>query len=813
MKRFFTYLILPVLALAASCAKTEPVDFAHEQQAFKTLSDKILLEVIMPQASASTDEIYIVGAFNGGEAAIGNASYLMTHSETITSKWGIYLDPAQFQGGKTLADGFTFYNVEQGYERSSRNEAVSHTLTIGAGQWANVYADKWEKYFLPVDPDEGKIVLPEHDGVRIYIIDQTGWDAIALYQWGDVNNLGGEWPGAPVSGTWTANGQEYKYFEYSDEIFGLSQNLIFNNNNGGTQLADYNVTFAEGVQDYFFLVTADGVSEAPNPAEGGAVVIPDHDGVCVWLDDQTGWDEIPLYQWGDVNNFGGDWPGAQVAGSETLAGIEYKYFEYGDDIFGLAQNLIFNNNGGGTQLADYNITFEEGVKDYFFQVTADGATLLDGPGGGGGSVDPGPGPEPQPEQPKEDVVVFVQDLSGWDELALYTWGDKNVAGEDLCGGWPGIAPAGTQKVGTVVYKVFELKDALGRSENLIFNNNGAGSQTGDLALILEEVQFVQLADDGAGNIVATVIDPTQADIRIYIHNKTDWEEIALYAYGDAEAFGSWPGATPINVETVGDVEYLVFGLTADMAGKKLNLIVNNNGGGKQLEDFAITVPEDEIFLTINASYSLGPVDGNPRGADKKRIAIFVDDQTSWDAIALYQWGNVNDLGGGWPGAQPGGIITIGETDYKVFFYEDALGLSQSLIFNNNGGGTQLADYALKFEQNEYFLTVTDTGVTPIDNPTASVVFVDDQTGWEAITLYMWGDVNDLGGGWPGIPVSGTATVNEINTKAFVVMDAIGNSENLIFNNNGGGTQLPDYALKYERNAYYLKVTATGVNVF
>ena len=813
MKRFFTYLILPVLALAASCAKTEPVDFAHEQQAFKTLSDKILLEVIMPQASASTDEIYIVGAFNGGEAAIGNASYLMTHSETITSKWGIYLDPAQFQGGKTLADGFTFYNVEQGYERSSRNEAVSHKLTIGAGQWANVYADKWEKYFLPVDPDEGKIVLPEHDGVRIYIIDQTGWDAIALYQWGDVNNLGGEWPGAPVSGTWTANGQEYKYFEYSDEIFGLSQNLIFNNNNGGTQLADYNVTFAEGVQDYFFLVTADGVSEAPNPAEGGAVVIPDHDGVRVWVDDQTGWDEIALYQWGDVNNFGGDWPGAQVAGSETLAGIEYKYFEYGDDIFGLAQNLIFNNNGGGTQLADYNITFEEGVKDYFFQVTADGATLLDGPGGGGGSVDPGPGPEPQPEQPKEDVVVFVQDLSGWDELALYTWGDKNVAGEDLCGDWPGIAPAGTQKVGTVVYKVFELKDALGRSENLIFNNNGAGSQTGDLALILEEVQFVQLADDGAGNIVATVIDPTQADIRIYIHNKTDWEEIALYAYGDAEAFGSWPGATPINVETVGDVEYLVFGLTADMAGKKLNLIVNNNGGGKQLEDFAITVPEDEIFLTINASYSLGPVDGNPRGADKKRIAIFVDDQTSWDAIALYQWGNVNNLGGSWPGAQPGGIITIGETDYKVFFYEDALGLSQSLIFNNNGGGTQLADYALKFEQNEYFLTVTDTGVTPIDNPTASVVFVDDQTGWEAITLYMWGDVNNLGGGWPGIPVSGPATVNEINTKAFVVMDAIGNSENLIFNNNGGGTQLPDYALKYERNAYYLKVTATGVNVF
>ena len=812
MKRFFTYLILPVLALAASCAKTEPIEYAHEQQAFQAQSDKILLEVIMPQASASTDEIYIIGAFNGNDAAIGNASYRMTHSENITSKWGIYLDPAQFQGGKTLADGFTFYNVQQGYERSSRNEPVSHTLNIGPGQWANVYADKWEKYFKPADPDEGKVVLPEHEGVRIYIIDQTGWDAIALYQWGDVNNLGGEWPGAPVSGTWTANGQEYKYFEYGDEIFGLSQNLIFNNNNGGTQLADYNVTFAEGVKDYFFLVTADGVSEAPNPAEGGGSAIPEHDGVRVWVDDQTGWDEIALYQWGDVNNFGGDWPGAQVAGSETLAGIEYKYFEYGDDIFGLAQNLIFNNNNNGTQLADYNMTFEEGVKDYFFQVTADGVTPLDGPGGGGGGVDPGPGPEP--EQPKAPVIVYVQDLSGWDALTLYMWGDKNVDGKDLCGDWPGIAPTSeTQKIGTVTYKVFEIPDALGRSENLIFNNNGGGVQTADLALTLESVQYVQLADDGAGTVVATVVDPTQADIRIYIQNKTDWDQIALYAYGDAEAFGGWPGATPINVETVGDVDYLVFGLTADMAGKELNLIVNNNGGGQQLDAFAITVPEDEMFLVINASYSLGPVGGNPRGADKKRVAVFVDDQTGWDAIALYQWGDVNNLGGGWPGAQVGGTVTIGETAYKVFFYEDALGLSENLIFNNNGGGTQLADYGLKFEKNEYFLTVTAEGVTPIDNPTTSVVFVDDQTGWDAISLYMWGDVNDLGGGWPGIAVSGSATVNEVATKVFVVDDAIGHAENLIFNNNGGGTQLADYALKYERNAYYLKVSDAGVNVF
>ena len=39
-----------------------------------------------------------------------------------------------------------------------------------------------------------------------------------------------------------------------------------------------------------------------------------------------------------------------------------------------------------------------------------------------------------------------------------------------------------------------------------------------------------------------------------------------------------------------------------------------------------------------------------------------------------------------------------------------MGLSQNLIFNNNNGGSQLGDYAVKFEKVPYFLTVTATGV-------------------------------------------------------------------------------------------------------
>ena len=812
MKRIFTY--LSILALAAACSPKMEIEFDHERQAFETRADRILVEAILPQATAATDQVYIVGPFNGGEAAIGNPDYLLTRSETITAKWGVYLDPAAFQPGKSLADGFTFYNEQQGYERTSRNTSVEHQTGIGPGQWTNIYADKWEKYFLPVDPDEGKVVLPDHDGVRVYVIDNTGWDAIALYQWGDVNNLGGSWPGAPVAGTWKANNQEYKYFEYGDEVFGLTQNLIFNNNDNGVQLADYALTFSEGVADYFFEVTADGVTEIPSPAEGA--VDP-----RTAMTDASPWGVI-----GSIASTGNSWGADEPMFTDGTWHVCLALELTASDEFKFRKDASWDVNMGGSFVAlgepfavtqdgsNIKVT-EDGTYDLFLNPEAAVAIFVKAGdpvdlNAGGGDV---PGPV-EPTEPNDPVTIYVEDLSGWDALALYMWGDKNIDGADVSGSWPGLAPAGkTQKIGSVSYKVFEVKDALGRAENLIFNNNGEGEQTADLALTLEQTHFIRLAADEERKVAATVVDPTHPDIRIYIQNKTDWDELALYAWGDAEAFGPWPGATPVNTEVVGDVEYLVFGLDASMAGKTLNLIVNNNNNGKQLDEFAITVPDEEIFLTINASYTLGPVEENPRGADKNRVALFVKNQTTWEAFALYQWGEVNNLGGSWPGATSAGTVTIGDTDYSVFIFEDALGLNQHLIFNNGGAGIQHPDFDLKFEKNEYFLTVTDEGVTLQENPETVVVFADNQTSWTGMALYMWGDVNSLGGEWPGVQIGGSALVNGTATSAFVIDGALGKAENLIFNNNGGGSQLPDYALTFERNAYYLAVSDSGVATF
>ena len=62
--------------------------------------------------------------------------------------------------------------------------------------------------------------------------------------------------------------------------------------------------------------------------------------------------------WGDVNNLNGDWPGMQPSGQWEKDGVKWTYFDLGEDNMGLNENLIFNNNGGGSQLPDFNLTLD-----------------------------------------------------------------------------------------------------------------------------------------------------------------------------------------------------------------------------------------------------------------------------------------------------------------------------------------------------------------------------------------------------------------------------------------------------------------------
>ena len=353
--------LLSLTGLMSSCSDKEEIVFDHERQQFETRADRILLEFIAPFGTTADEEIYIIGAFNGDSTAIGQQQYLLTKAPQSDIKWGVYLDPASFVGGKSLADGFLFYSAKQGMEFTVKGEAAIHNDNPGVGTFTNVWGQRWESYYWA----GGEAPEPEHDGFAVYVDDQTGWDLLTLYMWGDVNNLNGGWPGMSVTGTWNKDGVTWKYFDMGAANSGLNENLIFNNGGNGVQLADFNFTIDRNI---YLRITADGVEEV------GAEPKVKHDGFAVFVIDDTGWDALTLYMWGDINNLNGDWPGMEVTGEQTINGQTYKYFDLGEANAGLNENLIFNNGGNGVQLADFNFTID---RDVYLHVTTSGVEEIE----------------------------------------------------------------------------------------------------------------------------------------------------------------------------------------------------------------------------------------------------------------------------------------------------------------------------------------------------------------------------------------------------------------------------------------------------
>ncbi len=354
-------LLFPMLL--GSCSKNEDIVFDHERQMFEIQDGKILLEVILPSATTEGEEIYISGAFNGGdEAAVGNEAYKLIRTEATSIKRAVYLDPSTFVDGKTLADGFHFVSDKQRQEVDVKGQDKWHYENPGAGTSTNITVDRWAAYYDKPDGGGESDTDPDvqHDGYVVYVDDQTGWGALALYMWGDVNNLNGNWPGMQVTGTRKINGVVYKYFDMGEANTGLTENLIFNNNDGGSQLADFAYTIDHNL---YLRITATGVEELgePTPAEPEIVHT---DGFIFFVKNESSQTNLALYAWiSDMPEPFGVWPGKLPDGTMTIGGEEYIYFNIGEANTGLTLNFIPNNNNGGVQWegGDLGITVDHDI--------------------------------------------------------------------------------------------------------------------------------------------------------------------------------------------------------------------------------------------------------------------------------------------------------------------------------------------------------------------------------------------------------------------------------------------------------------------
>ncbi|MBD5300038.1 MAG: starch-binding protein [Duncaniella sp.] len=556
----FSIFLLMLLPFLTGCSKDEII-FDSELPRFELRPGYQLLEVIVPQGTLTTDKIYIIGEFNGGMDAVGDPRWQLEKASDTDVKWGVYLNPADFIDGKTLADGYTFYSVEQGEERSLDNEPVIHTEAPALGARLNVLVYRWADYFnKPQNPDE--IV---HDGYVIYVVDNSEYEELAMYAWGDAEAFGG-WPGMKPTGKVTIDGVNYKYFDTGAANEGLNLNLIFNNNGNGKQLPDFNVTLN---QDFYLELTPSAVTEF----DPSAVVT--HDGYAIFVVNNSGWDDLYLYMWGTVNDLNGGWPGMAPTGTQVINGVTYTYFDLGASNCdaGLEEHVILNN-GNGKQIDDVVIFNLD--RDVYVELSSNRAVEIDPATYIPGTVEPEPEPTPGTE-----YKIYVQNLTGWSDFYIYAYGDK-----EIFGGWPGASTTEVKEIGGVSYLVFTVEGS-GETENLIFNNN-AGTQYDAVTITLDKDYYIVANPDGA-----SIVEPAKSECKIYIEDKTGWKDFYVYAWGDKEIFGSWPGVRPETTETVDGVTYKV--LTVEGNGETENLIFNNNDG-TQYDAASITL--DKIYFIV-----------------------------------------------------------------------------------------------------------------------------------------------------------------------------------------------------------------------
>ena len=521
---FSILMMLPVFFMGC---KQEELVFEYENIHFETRANAILLEVVVPSSTSPTDEIYVVGDFCDNKISANNM--LVKHEET-NIKFGIYLFPEDFVGGKTLADGFRFFNMKQGYEVLRGSDL--RTLDAKVGERYILTLSRW----AGLEGEDEPIVPGEYE--HLYVtgnIEGSSWDPAAPIE---LEMVGTDIFRAELTFT-----EETSYFAFSTA---KGEWADFNANRWGGAANDLLVegsvvtlvnegepcvTIAKGT----YVITVNMALKEVAIGEGdwsGPTVekFPTiaHDGQdIVFVADKAGWGAMTLYMWGDVNNLdrdGGEtagWPGLVADGEFDFAGLHWYYFLMGAANNGKNENMIFNDNGAGNQANDANVTFADGI-EYYYIVTGnkEDAIKIDDPntydfGGGsssGGNEGGSDTEDPEPVVPDSAMLtLYIIDATetlatGEQILSVYAYGAF-----ECFGGWPGSNIREWQKVmffGQQMY-AYTIPCLVGDNFNLIINNKAGdlGTEQYDAIALTatsqQTIYYLSVTDTATSELVPT----------------------------------------------------------------------------------------------------------------------------------------------------------------------------------------------------------------------------------------------------------------------------------------------------------------------
>ncbi len=379
------------------------------------------------------------------------------------------------------------------------------------------------------------------------------------------------------------------------------------------------------------------------------------------------WKTVYAYAWyEDGKQVFGGWPG--------LAAKNEGGYWYRADVKMMTDkpfSIIFNN-GNGTQTE--NIDMSDMSKNYI--------ALSEDQPGGNLKVERFASKDEASEALGiygDKTTVYFYNTRGWEKVGVYTWGAADL------GEWPGKE---AENIGNNWWKL-TIDSAPGSDFNIIFNDFGGGSQTGNLLVdSISKVYFwgnnkysskaeAEKAAYDFEHSEGETIEEKDGNTLVYFYDENAWSDVYVYAWGGNynNCIGDWPGT---KMTRLGGGWYAANVLNEAIDNTDLHLIFND-GNGTQLPD-NVMEGRSKLFFTSSttdgfASKSdveayLGmekpsdpepsepvvkPVDEEPVVADGyTRLYSKVD--TSWtEDVYMYAWlkkddgTSAGDPFGSWPG--------------------------------------------------------------------------------------------------------------------------------------------------------------------
>lgn len=496
------------LSAMVSCDKDEKED---DSKSFTMTAN-------LPEDTAESDAVYIVGEFNGGEEyALGNPKWELKGTAT---KRSITIDPKDFVGGKTLDDYWCIQSTTRGVEVVSPGVPM---LRQGKSKEINVVA--WEK-----------AAGPSFDPSGVWTVVGT------INDWNEKVGIEMTHEGS----TWVVKGLHLR----ADDQFKFVMD------------GSWATNFGAGAPGTTF--TAELNEEFDVQADGGNIKAA------------AGYYDIYLYPFEAKAKLvdGGDEPGPEPKPVTSVAITpSHAEMQVGDTwIFTFAvtpsdaevKSFRWESSNPSVATVDQEgLVSAVGVGEASISVTVDGCTtdvLV--------TVT-----EDVPPQPTEGPTVYIYNATGWETIYLYGW-IQDLGDVDNTP-WPGLGYSNFEVFNGHAFFRFDLNENWSAGEiNLIFNNGNEAqtpsypiSMTGGQSYFfyvkagsVEAIDDPNTFDPGTtpdpGEGIAPGTDPTNAWSVIGHLMGTDWDtdlvmtetasgvwEVDItYAEGDAFKLrfnGSW----------------------------------------------------------------------------------------------------------------------------------------------------------------------------------------------------------------------------------------------------------------------------------